>query len=187
MSVSNAGAQANGISRSPSVSADGRLVAFPSTSSLADDAISLAHIFVRDTISNTTTRVSVAPDGTPADGASIAARVSADGRFVAFSSTATNLVAGDTATMQRVFLRDLEASTTTRVDTSTAGVVGNGLSNGMAISADGSIIAFQSSATNLVPGDVNGLIDIFVRDRETGTTSRVSVSTRAPSRLPPRP
>ena len=95
--------------------------------------------------------------------------VSTDGRFVAFRSFASNLVAGDTNATDDMFVRDRQAGTTERVSVSSTGVQGNGPSGfgGVAISADGRFVAFDSPATNLVPGDTNGQNDVFVRDRQT--------------------
>ncbi len=102
--------------------------------------------------------------------------ISADGRFVAFASYATNLVPGDTNGSQDVFVRDRMTSTTTRVSVSSGGQQGNHVSARPSISADGRFVAFISLAANLVPGDTNGKLDDFVHDRATGTTTRVSVS-----------
>ena len=101
--------------------------------------------------------------------------ISADGRFVAFRSDATNLVPGDTNGATDVFVRDRQTGTTRRVSVGPGGAQGNGGSFMPAISADGRFVAFESSATNLVPGDTNDMEDMFVHDRQTGTTRRVSV------------
>src|SRR5204863_310450 len=101
--------------------------------------------------------------------------ISADGRFVAFTSLSTNLVAGDTNGWQDVFVRDRETRTTERVSVDSAGTEGNSWSGTPAISADGRFVAFVSDATNLVPGDTNKAADVFVHDRQTRTTERVSV------------
>jgi Tol biopolymer transport system component len=107
--------------------------------------------------------------------------VDADGRFVAFTSLATNLVPGDTNESADIFVRDRRNGTTTRVSVSSLGAQGDrdsGVLNGMggpSISADGRYVAFDSEATNLVPGDTNGTADVFVHDRQTATTQRVSV------------
>ena len=89
--------------------------------------------------------------------------ISADGRFVAFSSDATNLVPGDTNGTADVFVRDRQTGTTRRVSVGPGGAQGNGDSVDPALSADGRFVAFESDATNLVPGDTNGVDDVFVR------------------------
>jgi Tol biopolymer transport system component len=181
VSVDSAGNQGNGISNpflsKPSISADGRFVAFVSTASnlVPGDTNLVEDIFVRDTLVNTTTRVSVDSAGNQGNNNSISTSISADGRFVAFSSFATNLVPGDTNSSQDVFVRDLLTNTITRVSVDSAGNQGNSLSSFTSISADGRFLAFVSGATNLVPGDTNNNNDIFVRDTLANTTTRLSV------------
>jgi Tol biopolymer transport system component len=105
--------------------------------------------------------------------------LSADGRFILFASAADNLVADDTNLAVDVFVRDRVARTTERVSVTPSGAQGNGDSGAfyqLAMSGDGRFVAFGSDADNLVPGDTNGAGDVFVRDRQTGTTERVSVS-----------
>src|SRR4029079_15264073 len=120
-------------------------------------------------------RVSVAADGGEANGPSSDPDLSADGRFVVFASAASNLVAGDTNGAPDVFVRDLQAGTTTLVSAARAGGPGNAASNGPAISAHGAFVTFASKASDLVAGDSNGVADVFVRDLVLGRTSRVSV------------
>jgi Tol biopolymer transport system component len=122
-----------------------------------------------------TTRVSVDSANRQANGPSSVAAISADGRFVAFESDATNLVAGDTNGLTDIFVRDLVAGSTIRVSVDSLGRQANGASFNPTISSDGRFVAFESNATNLVTGDTNGLPDIFVRDLLTGKTTRVSV------------
>ena len=104
-----------------------------------------------------------------------------DGRFVAFVSAASNLVAGDTNGVGDVFVRDRRTGVTERVSLGIRGAVGNGDSNFLgigtdpSISDDGRYVAFKSEASNLVRGDRNNVTDVFVRDRVAGTTERVSV------------
>ncbi len=124
----------------------------------------------------TTTRVSVSSTGAQGNGMSDYPDISDDGRIVAFASLATNLVAGDTNGQWDVFVRDLVANTTTRVSVNSAGVQGNGRSEAPVLSADGRYVVFGSYATNLVTGDTNNKRDVFLHDRQTGTTTRVSVS-----------
>lgn len=200
----------------PSVSRTGTRVAFQSFSDdlVPQDTNGLSDIFVRDVAAGTTRRVSVAAGGGDPDGASTAPSLSADGRFVSFTSEASNLVAGDvngvadafrrdlrTGVTRRVsvqipgvpgsrqvrassisadgrrvcfevlvgqrldvFVRDLAAGTTTRVSVAGNGRRADGSSASPTISADGRFVAFLSSATNLVPGDGNGVADVFRRD-----------------------
>src|SRR5439155_3425321 len=130
-------------------------------------------IFVRELGTGTTTQVSVSSAGVEGNGNSLDPSISADGRFVAFDSNATNLVGGGLA---GVFIRDRRNHTTTRVSVSSAAVEGNDGSYDPWISPSGRFVAFDSVASDLVGGDTNGTYDVFVRDRETGTTTRVSVN-----------
>jgi archaellum component FlaF (FlaF/FlaG flagellin family) len=103
--------------------------------------------------------------------------ISADGRYVAFGSDASNLVPGDTNSKKDVFVRDTLAGTTERVSIAGDGTQGNSVSSRPSISADGRYVAFDSDATNLAPGDdTNGSYDVFVTDRQTDTIERVSVA-----------
>ncbi len=125
---------------------------------------------------NPTTRVSVASDGVQANGDSGAGGISADGRFVAFASSASNLVTGDTNNASDVFVHDRQTGATTRVSVASDGTQANGGSGGGGISADGRFVAFVSDASNLVAGDTNNASDIFVHDRQTRATTRVSLA-----------
>ena len=180
VSVATGGGQGDSISRTGSISADGRFVAFYSTATnlVSGDTNAANDIFVHDRQTGTTERVSVTTGGGQADGNSLNPAISADGRFVAFWSTATNLVSGDTNSVADIFVHDRQTGTTERVSVATGGgqATGSGSVN-PAISADGRFVAFFSDATNLVSGDTNGANDIFVHDRQTGTTERVSVAT----------
>jgi Tol biopolymer transport system component len=107
--------------------------------------------------------------------------ISAGGRYVAFTSIASNLVGGDTNKLPDVFVRDVHTGKTTRVSVTSVGRQGVGKqysngSNGPTISSDGRYVAFHSDMTNLVPRDTNGVFDIFVHDRLSGKTQRLSVS-----------
>src|SRR6188508_1225456 len=115
-----------------------------------------------------TARVSVDSLGQQSNAISAACAISADGRFVAFQSDASNLVAGDTNGLSDVFVRDRQNGTTERVSVSSNGAQADSSSGHAAISADGRWVAFYSYATNLVAGDTNGYADVFVRDRLTG-------------------
>lgn len=185
VSVSSDGAEADEASMSPSLSADGRYVAFRSlASNLAPgDTNAIYDIFVRDLQTGTVERVSVSSQGDQANagasgaGGAFFPSISADGRYVTFASTATNLVDGDVGddTLD-VFIRDRVAGTTEKISISTERRVANGHSHYSDVSADGRYVVFDSEASNLVPLDANRLPDVFVRDRVEGTTVRVSVA-----------
>ena len=165
-------------SLSTAISADGRYILFDSFSPLVTgDTNDSIDVFKRDTASGTTTRVSVDSAGNQANGSSFNGAISANGRYVAFESTASNLVVGDSNSNVDVFVRDTVAGTTTRVNVSSAGSQANnaGGSYQPAISANGRYVVFISYATNLVAGDTNATPDVFVRDTVAGTTTRVSV------------
>ena len=167
VSVDSAGTQANGDTADAALSANGRFVAFDSgaTNLVAGDTNGQQDIFVHDRRTGTTTRVSVDSAGTQANNASVAPALSADGRFVAFETEATNLVAGDTNGQQDIFVHDRRTGTTTRVSVDSAGTQANSECHLAALSADGRFVTFYSEATNLVPGDTNGVRDVFVHDR----------------------
>lgn len=160
----------------PAISANGRFVAFESgvSSLVPGDANSVSDIFVRDLQANTTNRVSVSGTGSEGNAGSFTPALSANGRFVAFESAASNLVGGDGNNSRDIFVRDLQANTTVLVSVSATGAGANGDSKHPSISADGRFVAFSSEASNLVPGDTNNRSDIFVRDLQTNTTNRIS-------------
>jgi tricorn protease-like protein len=177
-SVASDGTEGNGQSLVPAISGDGRLVAFWSIASnlVPGDTNSTSDIFVHDQQTGTTTRVSVASDGTQGDNTSESPSISTNGRFVAFESFASNLVPGDTNGAFDIFVRDLQTGTITRASLASDGSQGNSDSRNASISGDGRFVAFHSFTTNLVPGDTNNQSDIFVNDRQTGTTTRASVA-----------
>ncbi len=190
VSVNSAGEQGDSGSGLPSISADGRFVAFASEASnlVASDTntcwrrrLSCPDIFVHDRQTGVTERVSVDSAGNEATSdhrrglGSSAPSISADGRFVAFGSDATNLVASDTNNRDDIFVHDRQTGATTRVSVDSGGNEALGYSDSPAISADGRFVAFRSMATNLVPGDTNNRPDIFVHDRLSGAMERVSV------------
>jgi len=179
VSVANDGTEGNDRSAYPSISADGRYVLFMSsaTNLVPGDTNETFDIFVHDRETGTTERVNVAAGGAQANGGGYPCALSADGRYVAFSSWASNLVPGDTNGVEDIFVHDRQSATTERVSLATGGTQGNLDSSSGSLSPDGRYVAFSSSATNLVPGDANLRSDIFVRDRQTGTTDRVSVAT----------
>ncbi len=175
ISVSSAEDGADRDSFSPSISADGRYVAFASRAVdlVAGDDNNSEDVFVRDRAAGTTIRVSVSSDGTPGNDDSYRPVISPDGRFVAFQSDATNLTAGDANGATDVFVHDIQTGRTSRVSVASGGLQANGASGGASISAGGRIVVFSSDADNLVPGDLNRERDIFLHDRETGQTRRL--------------
>ena len=178
VSVSSSGDQRHQGGYSPSISADGRFVVFRSGDHLVPGPDNfIEDIFVRDRQAGTTRRVSISSSGDQANGEpyGLPATISADGRFVAFGSFATNLVPRDTNGTLDVFLRDRQAGITRRVSISSSGDQANNGSYYPSMSADGRFVVFSSDATNLVPHDTNRDDDVFVREWRTGTTQRVSV------------
>jgi Tol biopolymer transport system component len=191
ISVAVDGKPGAGVSGEPSVSADGRYVAFRSSARnlVGGDTNGVDDVFVRDRVAGVTTRVSVDRNGAEGNGASWAPSISADGRYVAFVSDATNLVPGDTNVFRDVFVHDRLIGWTSRVSGGVLGAPGNDDSLHPAISADGRFIAYDSFAGNLVAGDTNRVRDVFEYDQQLDRTVRVSVDSsgtevRGASRLP---
>jgi hypothetical protein len=181
VSVTRNGAMTNGDSNAPAISADGRFVAFYSEASnlVAGDTNGWEDIYVRDRSLGTTERVNVSSRGDQAnDGTEYGwPAMTPDARFVAFTSSASNLVPGDTNTYSDVFVRDRKLGITERVSVSTAETQGDGdCFDHASIGDDGRFVAFGCFAENLVPGDTNERTDVFVRDRMLGTTERVSLT-----------
>jgi Tol biopolymer transport system component len=150
----------------PCLSADGRYVVFQSQ----------GKILLKDLQNSDLLPVSIAADGTPANGHNENATVSADGRYVAFRSYASNLVPGDTNDVSDILVKDRLTGEVWRASSASDGSGANDHSDNPAISADGRFIAFESAASNLVSGDTNGCVDIFVADRVTGEIRRASTS-----------
>ncbi len=180
VSVTNDGSQANGESAAAAISANGRFVVFESgATNLSEtvDANGTSDVFLRDRLLGTTDLISIGRDGQAGAGVSVIADVSDDGRFVAFVSTAANLVRHDTNGVADAFVRDRTLGTTTRVSVATGGAQSGGCGCiGLAISGDGHQVAFDSEAADLVDGDTNGRFDVFVHDLVTGATMRASVT-----------
>jgi Tol biopolymer transport system component len=179
VSLDTSGGNPNASSVFGVISADGRYVAF---ASFATDIVTKADtnggsdVFLRDRQTNTTTALSVTPTGSIANGGSGAPSLTPDGRFVAFESNASNLVAGDGNGTTDVFVRDLQTKKTTRVSVDATGGDSNGGSISSDINGDGRYVAFSSEATDLVPGGTTPFgRDVFVRDLKTATTILVSV------------
>jgi Tol biopolymer transport system component len=184
VSVNCAGRQGNGDSDdtddiNTALIADGRFIAFHSYASnlVPGDTNRAADILVRDLLAGKTERVSVSSSGHQANAGSRWPSISANGRFVALESFASNLVAGDTNQASDVFVHDRLTGKTQRISVTSSGEEGDGDSRRPSISGNGGLIAFDSAASNLVPGDTNGVADVFVHDMTSGETERISVST----------
>ncbi len=175
VSIATGGAEGDDEAFTLSLSSDGDFVAFGSfaTNMVAGDTNGVIDVFVHDRNTDTTERVSIASDSTQADDESFSPAISSDGQFVAFQSDATNLVANDTNTNTDIFVRDRTLGTTERISVDSGGAQGNGDSFFPAISDDGRFVAFSSEASNLVAGDTNNKVDIFVHDRQNDTTELI--------------
>lgn len=173
------GAPGDGPSVDPALAGPRRRVVFTSvaTNLIPGDTNGAADIFVRDG-AGPIERVSVAHDGSQSNGHSFQPDISADGRFVVFTSQATNLVVGDTNGADDIFIRDLRAGITRRVSLHGRRGQANGRSGTPAISPDGRFVSFESEATDLAGRDRNRVADVFLRDVSAGKTARVSESSR---------
>lgn len=166
-----------GASYSTAMTPDARYVLITSHDSSLTGAISPSYnvLFVRDIDAGTTVAAALGFGGAWPDGEMFGGRLSDDGRYVAFESSATNLVAGDAAGHSDVFRCDRQSGLVTRVSVGLAGAEGNAASYGPSMSSDGRFVAFKSYASNLVPNDTNQGGDNFVRDLQTAVTERVSL------------
>jgi len=178
LGVGDNGQQANSDTKKASLSDDGRYAAYESDADnlVADDGNGARDVFLHDRLARTVQRISLGSSGGDANGDSDFPRLSPDARLYAFDSFASNIIAGDNNNSQDIFLLDLETGVVELISVSSTGEQGNGNSSRPEMSADGRYIAFRSAASNLVAGDLNGVEDVFVRDRELGFTTRVSVS-----------
>ncbi|HET9771640.1 MAG TPA: hypothetical protein VFS16_12190, partial [Acidimicrobiia bacterium] len=172
------GGGSDGASFTPAISASGRYVAFASAASslVKRDTNGSEDVFVYDRKKRTTERVSLSSAGAQAGGASFDPAISADGRFVAFTSAAPDLVPGDDNGQVDVFVRDRQRGETVLASVGPQGARGDGPSVAPAISADGRFVAFESDAGTLVHGDGNHTGDVFVHDLAGGVTRLVSVA-----------
>ncbi len=175
------GTLSTGIASAPSISSNGHVIAFTSTATdmaVVSDQNGTSDVFVRDLLTQTTTLLSVNRTGTATgNGQSSSPKVSSDGRYVAFLSQATNLVANDANRTADVFLRDLQTGTTILVSRNRLGTgSGNGTSDQPSISADGRYVAFSSFASDLTANDLNLGRDVFLFDRVTGVNTLVSAN-----------
>ena len=171
------GDEGNGPSYKPSLSGDGRFVAFESdaTNLVLGDSNNRRDIFVRDLVSGRTERVSVGSVQAQANGDSFAPTISGDGRYVVFESDATNLVTGDNNSSRDIFLYDRRDKVTRLISKTSVGGPANRDSYLPVISADGRWVVFESLATNLIAQDTNNVTDIFLHHLATNVTQRISV------------
>jgi Tol biopolymer transport system component len=180
VSIRSTGTQANRSSEAPSLSHTGRYVAFASSASnlaIKGDRNGTADVFVYDRNEGRTNRVSIRSDLREANGSSYDASISGNGRFVAFTSLASNLaVKGDNNGDSDIFVHDRTTVKTNRVSISSKLKEGNSSSYSSSISGDGRMVAFVSYANNLVPRDTNRAPDVFVYNRATRKTIRVSIA-----------
>lgn len=176
ISVDSLGSQGNGDSYRPSISGDGRYVSFYSFASnlVSQDNNGCRDVFVHDMNTGETKAVSLNNLGQTGNNHSDWPNITPDGRYVSFTSYASDLSVGDTNSALDIFVRDLQAGTTQIASISTAGIQGNNNSTWSCISNNGQRVTFYSSASNLVGNDTNNCIDVFVHDFMTGETIRVS-------------
>lgn len=172
VSVSSSGGQADGNSDDPAISGDGRFVAFRSaaTNLVPDDGNGTDDAFVHDRVTGITSKI---PPTIQANGYTNDVDISADGRYVAFASAASNLVPGDTNGVVDAFVFDRVTLSITRASVSSSGGQALGSSQNVAISPNGRYVAFDSVSDELVPGDTNPWQDLFVHDMTTVSTIRV--------------
>ncbi len=178
ISVSSNANQGSGTSEWPAISRNGRYIAYHSDAPnlVPNDTNNTHDIFLYDRLTRTTQRVSLNDNGIQGNNRSMFADLSTDGRYLTFHSEATNLVPNDTNNSWDVYFRDLQTGQFERISVTSAGNQANDTSIFPDISGDGRFIAFYSQATDLVPNDTNNTEDIFLHDRLTGTTERISVS-----------
>ncbi|MHB9112804.1 MAG: TolB family protein [Thermoleophilia bacterium] len=178
ISVSGSGVEADLSSSEASISADGQIVSFSSqaTNLVPNDTNAVRDVFVRDIQAGTTMRASTTSLGAETAGSHDDPSISPDGRYVAFDSTSTTLVSGDTNAVEDVFVKEISTGTTTRASLSQAGAEGNGRSSDPAFSATGRYIVFASAASNLLSGDTNGQLDVFRKDLQDGSVIRPSLA-----------
>src|SRR3990167_9351407 len=167
VSVTSSGVSANGNSFNPSVSHDGSHVAFQSLASnlVSWDINARQDIFLKNVVTGEINLVSLNSSGVQTNGSNYNASISGNAQFVVFQSTASNLVPGDTNSLADIFIRDMQNLTTSRVSVSSSGEQANGKSTKSTMSSDGRYVAFESDASNLVPGDTNAKRDLFRHDR----------------------
>ena len=186
VSVTSAGVAANGPISAGVLSADGRYVVFASAASNLGAG---QHVYRHDRLTHATVQVDLTPTGASSTGPSFGPTLSADGRYVAFTSAAADLVATDANLLQDVFVRDMQSLSTRLVSANAAGVAGDRLSalsgapGAHEISDDGRYVVFLSTATNLMGDAVNAFQQVYVKDMTAGTVVRASVNNATPAEM----
>jgi len=163
-------------SSNPNLTPDGKFLVFESSATNLLPGMVRRQIYLRNLETDTNELISISISGGPSNGTSYQANVSADGRFVSFTSNSTDLIDGDTNAFDDIFLRDRALGTTTRLSVAPGGVQSNAESYQSRISSDARFVLFESRASNLIAGDTNGMSDGFVVDRLTGTLDRVTLT-----------
>ena len=171
------GSESQDYSLQPSISDDGRYVAFASDDDLTGAGATTQQVYLADRQLGTITLVSHTAGGAPGNGSAYTPTIDATGAFIAFSSDSSNLVAGDSNGVGDVFRYEVATAAMVLVSTDSSGVQGDARSTYQRIAAGGDVIAFGSDATNLDGVDGNGFTDVYVKDLASGVTQRVSVST----------
>lgn len=186
VSISSESLQANGTSFGAAISAKGDSIAFSSnaTNLIKNDNNETTDIFIHNRQTGETTLVSLSSDGQLGNDSSFNASLSADGRYVAFSSRATNLVDDDTNEAEDIFLHDRQTHETVRVSINSRGQQADGRSFGSRLSTDGRYIAFNSDANNLVADDYNNSTDVFIHDYQTKQTQRLTLASQSDTYTP---
>jgi Tol biopolymer transport system component/methionine-rich copper-binding protein CopC len=178
LTTTASGAQANGDSSSPDVSPDGHRLAFYSSASnlVAGDTNNSSDLFIKNLDTGVITRVSTTDGGAQLNGELTGSQILWNANQLFFTSDATNTSASDSNGATDLFVKDLNTGTISRISDAAAGVQANGSVEAFKVSHDGTKVAFWSGASNLVAGDTNGLVDLFIKDLTTGTITRVSTS-----------
>lgn len=192
ISIDSSGFPGDGGSTTPRVSADARRVVYETdaTNLFPGDLNGTRDVVIADVQTGSTTPVSISTSGSQANAPSWRPAISADGRYVSFSSLASNLVVGDSNASWDVFLRDLALGTTILASVNSLGSAAGSSGLESSLSSDGRFVVFTSDASDLVTGDTNGMPDVFVRDLLEGATSRISLDSagqeaNAPSHVGP--